>query len=255
MIHDFLKVQSSEKIAHTIFLLRLQSAEIASTAKPGQFLNIRIDSGSIQPLLRRPFSISRIEDDTIELLIGIAGQGTAKLSEKKAGDIVDVIGPLGNSFRIESGHTTALLVAGGVGIAPFPFLSHELQNRGKKVAVFAGFRSASFVYTRYLDPVFIATEDGSQGRKGTVIDLLQEYVRMKPAGEAKIFACGPTAMLRALTEFARREAICCEMSLEGDMACGVGLCQGCPVERIDGNPKFALTCKDGPNFFSSDIRL
>ena len=255
MIHKLLQVQSSEKVAHSMFLLRLQSAEIASTAKPGQFLNIRIDSRSIQPLLRRPFSISRIEGDIIELLISIAGKGTAKLSEKKAGDTVDVIGPLGNSFHMESGHTTAYLVAGGVGIAPFPFLFRELQNRGKKVAVFAGFRSESFVFTRHLDPVFIATEDGSQGRKGTVIDLLREYMRGKPAGDAKIFACGPTAMLRALTEFARQEAICCEMSLEGEMACGVGLCQGCPVERIDGRPKFALTCKDGPNFFSSDIRL
>jgi dihydroorotate dehydrogenase electron transfer subunit len=255
MIHEILKVQSVEKVAVTMFLLRLQSAAIAGTAKPGQFLNIRIDSGSLQPLLRRPFSISRIEGDSIELLISIAGKGTAKLSEKKAGDTIDVIGPLGNSFRIESEHTMSLLVAGGVGIAPFPFLSSELQKRGKKVAVFAGFRSASFVFTRYLDPVLIATEDGSQGRKGTVIDLLQEYVREKPIGKAKIFACGPTAMLRALTEFARREALCCEMSLEGEMACGVGLCQGCPVERIDGHPKFALTCKDGPNFFSAEIRI
>jgi dihydroorotate dehydrogenase electron transfer subunit len=255
MIHELLKVQSSEKIAATLFLLRLQSTAIAGAAKPGQFLNIRIDNASVHPLLRRPFSISRIEGDTIDLLISIAGRGTAKLSEKKAGDTVDVIGPLGNSFRIDSGHTTALLVAGGVGIAPFPFLFRELQKRGKKVAVFAGFRSAPFVYTRYLDPVFIATEDGSQGRKGTVIDLLKEYVREKTAGDAKIFACGPTAMLRALTEFARQEALCCEMSLEGEMACGVGLCQGCPVERADGNPKFALTCKDGPNFLSSDIRL
>jgi NAD(P)H-flavin reductase len=111
MIHEILKVQSVEKVAVTMFLLRLQSAAIAGTAKPGQFLNIRIDSGSLQPLLRRPFSISRIEGDSIELLISIAGKGTAKLSEKKAGDTIDVIGPLGNSFRIESEHTMSLLIA------------------------------------------------------------------------------------------------------------------------------------------------
>jgi dihydroorotate dehydrogenase electron transfer subunit len=255
MTQEFLRVQTKEIIAGTIVLLRLRSAAIAAAAKPGQFLNIRIDGGSTQPLLRRPFSISRIEGEDIELLISVVGKGTSKLAEKKAGDIVDVIGPLGNSFRIDSEHQTALLVGGGVGVAPFPFLSHELQKRGKKVMVFAGFRNASFVYTRHLDPVVLATDDGSVGKRGTVIDLLREHAGEYPAGETKIFACGPTVMLRALKEFAEQERICCEMSLEGEMACGVGLCQGCPVERAEGHPKFALTCKDGPNFLSTEIRL
>ena len=254
MIQQSALVTSCKEILEGIFLLSFRSPEIARGSAPGQFVNIRCSNGCL-PLLRRPFSISRVEGDSVELMFNVVGQGTTLLSKMKAGDDLDVLGPLGSPFKIQGNFDTAILVGGGLGVAPFPFLTDALLREKKNVQTIIGARSSSQFAERHLLNVQVATDDGSRGFRGTVIDLLKTLVPQGGAKDSKIFGCGPTKMLSALSEFAREKGIDCELSLEGDMACGMGLCQGCPVERVDGKKKYSLVCVEGPTFNSNDIVL
>ena len=255
MVQQLCPVQSCHEIAAKTFLLRFNSIEIAASSQPGQFVNVLVAETGEGPFLRRPFSISRIEKDSIELIFHVVGIGTNILSRKRIGDWIDVIGPLGQPFHRDAEYDTALLVAGGIGIAPFPFLTEDLLKRGKRIETFIGYRNAGQIFTENLQNVRIATDDGSDGFHGNVIQLLESSFIQSNFGKSKIFACGPTLMLNALTELAKRKNICCEMSLEGQMACGFGICQGCAVERSEGAAKYALVCKDGPAFLSTEVNL
>ena len=228
---------------------------MSASAQPGQFVNILASDNGQGPLLRRPFSISRIEDDIIELIFHAIGSGTKILSRKRPGDRIDVIGPLGQPYHIDAEYDTALLVAGGIGVAPFPFLTDHVLKKNKRIETFVGYRNTKQVFTRHLKQVSIATDDGSEGFHGNVVQLLESSLVQDQYGKAKIFACGPTVMLKALAALARRMNICCEMSLEGQMACGFGICQGCAVERATDTAAYALVCKDGPVFLSTDVKL
>ncbi len=246
--------QELYKIADPTYRLTFEWAGLAATVQSGQFVNIRV-SETGEPLLRRPFSVSRVEGDLVEILFQSVGKGTHILSEIKSGDALDVIGPLGQPFHQQAEFDTALIVAGGLGVAPFPLLISELKKERKQVETFAGFRSVKQVLKDYLVNLHLATDDGTAGFHGTVVKLLEEYLDKYSSDKFKIFACGPTKMLMALTEVAKQKSICCELSLEGQMACGVGICQGCPVELINGKKKYALVCKDGPTFPSTEINL
>jgi dihydroorotate dehydrogenase electron transfer subunit len=254
MIQTSAFVTGCAEILEGIFVLSIRVPEIARLSAPGQFVNVRCADACV-PLLRRPFSISRVEGDSIELLFNVVGQGTALLAAKKAGDKLDVLGPLGVPFKLEGNFQTAMLVGGGLGVAPLPFLTDALLRRKKNVQTILGARSKNLLADRHLLNVQIATDDGSKGLRGTVIDLLKTCFQQGDIRSAKIFGCGPTKMLGALSEFARDKGIECELSLEGDMACGMGLCQGCPVERTDGMKKYSLVCVEGPTFNSNEIVL
>jgi dihydroorotate dehydrogenase electron transfer subunit len=248
-------VKSCDEMAEKTFLLRLISSEIAAAAQPGHFVNVLAADFGEGPLLRRPFSISRIDGDVIELLFHVIGEGTLLLTRKRAGDTIDVVGPLGQSFHMDGAFDTALIVAGGIGVAPFPFLTEELQKRGKQIETFLGYRNARQIISSNLANVHLATDDGSQGFHGNVVQLLEQFLDHTNLGKAKIFGCGPTVMLRALKELAHRKTLCCEISLEGQMACGVGICQGCPVERTGKEITYALVCKEGPTFLTTEVNL
>ena len=243
-----------EEPAEGLFVLRFQSKEVSESASPGQFVNIR-SADACLPLLRRPFSISRRVGDEIELLFNVVGQGTRMLAAKRPGDVLDVLGPLGVPFATQGEYETALIVAGGVGVAPFPFLTEELKQRRKAIVTFLGARTANQLAAANLENVQVSTDDGSRGYHGTVVALVREYLRQRRVSRSKIFGCGPTRMLKALAEVVGETNIDCEVSLEGNMACGVGLCQGCPVERSNGKKKYALVCVEGPTFNAKDIIL
>jgi dihydroorotate dehydrogenase electron transfer subunit len=249
------RVRSCREVAEQTFLLEFISHEIAAGASAGQFVNVRVNGATGNWMLRRPFSISRIDGDAIELLFNVVGPGTSVLSRKKMDDEIDVLGPLGRPFRLDSDYGIALLVGGGLGVAPFPFLTQALLARGKRIRTFVGFRGKNQKYVAQMQNVCVATDDGSEGYRGNVVQLLEQFLRDRGDDTVKIFACGPTQMLKALTELAKRHSVCCEMSLEGQMACGVGICQGCPVERADGQTGYALVCKDGPTFMATDVKL
>jgi dihydroorotate dehydrogenase electron transfer subunit len=254
MTREIVTVSSNDEVADGLFVLRFQSDKVAHSVKPGQFVNLRVTDSSV-PFLRRPFSVSRVEGRLVEILFNVVGTGTRLLSSKRPGDTLDLLGPLGKPFDVQDSFETALIVAGGLGVAPFPLLTEWLLREEKQIVTFLGARTAFQLYKLYLKNLHVATEDGSEGAKGTVIDILDRYLQTHAVPKPKIFACGPMKMLKALSEYAQQNQIRCELSLEGDMACGIGLCQGCPVELRNGTTKYALVCKEGPTFSSEQIVL
>jgi dihydroorotate dehydrogenase electron transfer subunit len=246
-------VAKTIELENQIFLLKIYSPEIASNIRPGQFLNIRV-SESLFPLLRRPFSVCNIEDDHIFIMFNVYGEGTKILAHKQIGETIDILGPLGNGFNLEDNYDTAVIVAGGLGAAPFPFLTKEIENK-KKILTFVGGRTHSDVIKYGMENISFSTDDGSLGLKGTVIDLLESKLDELKKDKIKIFGCGPTAMLRVLKEFCLKNNFEAEVSTECAMACGFGICQGCPVESTKQKDKFLLVCKDGPVFNIKDIEI
>lgn len=245
-------VESVEKINDEIFLMKVFSPAIAYTAKPGQFCNIKVSENDF-PLLRRPFSVCNVEGDYLFFLFDIHGEGTKILSAKKNGDTVELLGPLGNGFIYDAEYDTALIVAGGLGTAPFPFLITHLPE-DKNVICLVGGRTKKKLVTYGLKNIAIATDDGSEGFKGTVIELLEDEIANISKKRFRIFACGPNSMLKALQKYTIENNIECQISIECAMACGFGICQGCPVDSASG-VSYLLVCKDGPVFNANVVKL
>ncbi|MFH0992326.1 MAG: dihydroorotate dehydrogenase electron transfer subunit [bacterium] len=252
IVQQIVHVSGTEVLTEGISLIRFRSKEISSVAEPGQFVNIRT-ADLCMPLLRRPFSISRIDGDQVELLFAVIGMGTKILASKSIGDELDVLGPLGQSFHMDGDFSEAIIVAGGLGVAPFPFLTMKLREREKTIISLIGARTREFILTQHLDNVQTATDDGSIGFHGNVVQLLKQVLSENNFRHPKVFTCGPSRMMQALAEYANSIELECEVSLEGEMACGIGICQGCPVERVDGKKKYSLVCTEGPTFSSKEI--
>lgn len=245
-------VESVEKIGDKIFLMKVFSPAIAYIAKPGQFCNIKVSENDF-PLLRRPFSVCDVDGDYVFFMFDIHGEGTKILSSKKNGDTVELLGPLGIGFVYDDDYETAVIVAGGLGTAPFPFLIKNLPE-DKNVICLVGGRSKKNIVTHGLKNIAIATDDGSDGFKGTVIDLLKEEIEGISKKKLRIFACGPNAMLKALQKYSIENNYDCQISVECAMACGFGICQGCPVDSASGD-SYLLVCKDGPVFNVNAVKL
>ncbi len=246
-------LQEVIELENKIFLLKVLSPEIARTIKPGQFLNVLVTK-TYYPLLRRPFSVCDVDEDYFYLMFNIFGEGTKLLSKKHHGDLIDVLGPLGNGFNLDEDYETAVLVAGGLGAAPFPYVVRNIQDK-KNIISFIGGRTQNDVIMHGMKNINIATDDGSFGFKGTVVELLKNKIDLIKSSKVKIFGCGPTAMLRALKKFSIENNFDCEVSTECAMACGFGICQGCPVEGVNSPDKYLLVCKNGPVFNVKDIVL
>ncbi len=243
------------EVAEGIHRLTLRCPEVARSIRAGQFVNVRVQNDSWDPLLRRPFSISRVARDMVDLVFNVVGVGTKAMASYEAGRTVDLLGPLGTPFHVDAEFETALLVGGGLGVAPLPLLTSEARQRGRTVHTFLGARTRRHLYREHLVELHVATDDGSEGHHGTVVDLLREHLRKHELASPMIFACGPTPMLKALGAFALERSIPCELSLEGEMACGIGLCQGCPVERVEGKKRYALVCTEGPTFRAGEVKF
>ena len=244
-------VAETLELENQIFLLKIFSPEIASVIKPGQFLNIRV-SASYFPLLRRPFSVCDITGDHFFIMFNIYGEGTKQLARKQPGEMIDILGPLGNGFNLSDDYDTAVIAAGGLGAAPFPYLTRMI-HKDKEIITFVGGKSHADLIKYGLVNINLSTDDGSEGYKGTVVDLLSSRLPEFSEKRIKIFGCGPNAMLRSLKELAVSNDINCEVSTECVMACGFGICQGCPIEAADQKDKYLLVCKDGPVFNVKDV--
>jgi len=244
-------VVETKQVHENIFIQKLHSPEIARLIKPGQFLNIRVSENSF-PLLRRPFSICDVDGDNIYLMFNILGEGTRILSHKQPGDLIDILGPLGKGFNLDGNYETAIIVAGGLGAAPFPYLTRELKGK-KNILSFVGGRTKQDVIKFGLENLNLSSDDGSIGYKGNVVQSLENNLDKIDVGSSKIFACGPNAMLRVLKDFCLKNELDCEVSTECAMACGFGICQGCPIESTSDSEKYLLVCKDGPVFNVKDV--
>ncbi len=249
------KILENRKIAQDFYKMRLESPYLAANTKPGQFFEVKC-SESGDPLLRRPLGAHRILKNGIELLYKIVGRGTVALSGKNAGERLDIIGPLGNGFTLSRAYP--VLIAGGTGVAPLVALAEELTKRKNRPYIIIGARTRAHLLcekelAEFSDSLKVVTEDGSKGPRGLATAVLEKYLSVSGPRVPAIYACGPTAMLKAVAGIAGRKRIPCQVSLEEKMACGVGVCLGCPVKMKGKGEGYKMVCKDGPVFNAEEI--
>lgn len=254
-------------------LLTLEAPSIARAARPGQFVMLQVAPGR-DPLLRRPMSVARVPDRArrrIEVVYKIIGEGTRALATRRPGETIATLGPLGNGFTLPAAvprrgagkpgadaRAPIVMVSGGIGIAIFPFLADELHRRGARATLLYGARGAhDLVYTAPLRArgvsIRYATEDGSRGTRGYVTRLLEPLLAADP--KPRLFVCGPTPMLRAVSDLAAAAGAPCQLALESQMPCGVGVCLGCVV-ACPGDahgPVFRRVCTEGPVFAAGAV--
>ncbi len=247
------------RVADGIHLMRLKEPFLSGSARAGQFVEIQVPGCNL--LWRRPFSVHDVDvkQQTVDILYQTVGRGTAAMTKLKPGEELSVLGPLGNGFSVTAGLRRALLIAGGLGAAPFMLLMRELQRAGTAATLLYGVGDQSKLCCidrfREFGSVRVATMNGSVGRKGTVIDLLLDCLQ-EENDEAALFACGPMPMLRLLQEIAQSRNLSAQVSLETIMACGFGACVGCAVpmkKPVPGRKEYFLACKDGPVFNIDEI--
>ena len=249
-------VYSQEELAPGIFSMWIVT-DIADEARPGQFISVYSQDGS--RLLPRPISICEADPDEgrLRIVYRIAGKGTDEFSKYVSGDSIDIMGPLGNGFPVEKAEgKKVFLMGGGIGVPPILELAKQMKCEKKQII--AGYRDChTFLREEFeaAGTLYIATEDGSVGTKGNVMDAIREN-----ALEADvIYACGPTPMLRAIKKYAEENGIECYISLEERMACGIGACLGCVCHSKDidehSNVRNKRICKDGPVFRAEEVEL
>ena len=265
---QLLRVLANEALDDRHYLLTLEADGAITEFEPGQFAMVRCSDALT---LRRPFSIQRLVRDEgfacVEILYRVVGEGTAALSAIRPGDSLECLGPLGQPFTLPCADDRAILLGGGVGIPPMVALAEAILERGGRdplviggvggpqdAACLTGLRDLGF-------PITVATMDGSEGTQGTVIDALRDaWGTGGPAAGDRLYACGPTVMLAAVSRLSRTHALACQISLEAIMGCGFGACVGCAVPRSAGRvghgaTRYALVCQEGPVFDAGDVDL
>lgn len=263
------RIISKKQISERHFLLTFNDEKIADKSFPGQFVMIKIDNG--KTFLRRPFSICSVNRKTFDIIFKVVGVGTKILSEKKVDDVVSIIGPLGNGFPLSpiAYPLFPIIVAGGTGVASLLFLANHLSTYQpviQSIVVFIGAKTKKDVlfkseFKKLGCKVIVSTEDGSYGSKGLVSDIFTDHLTIQPSNHLiTVYACGPKPMLKKIAETCNKKKIKCYVSLEEQMACGVGACMGCIVkvkgERLKVKNKgfeYKRVCKDGPVFVSEEI--
>ncbi|WP_044937119.1 dihydroorotate dehydrogenase electron transfer subunit [Pseudobutyrivibrio sp. LB2011] len=252
-IKESATVVAKKKLAEGVFSLELET-NASKYAVPGQFINIFSNDNS--KLLPRPISICEINElkNTLRVVFRVVGEGTAEFSKLAVGDEVEILGPLGNGFPLEG--EKAIVVGGGIGVPPMLELAKQLKG---SVTAVMGYRNDDlFLADEFIDAaadVIIATDDGSVGVHGTVVDAMKENELTADV----IYACGPKPMLRGVAQYALEKGIKCYVSMEERMACGVGACLGCVCQskEVDDHShvKNKRVCKDGPVFLSTEVEL
>jgi dihydroorotate dehydrogenase electron transfer subunit len=252
-----------EKLKEDLYKFSLKAEEIAESAKAGQFIEIRVVD-AIEPLLRRPISIYNIdkENGIIEFIFQVKGKGTKLLAERKVGEKLDIVGPLGYGTFSVGEYKNVAIIGGGIGMFPLYELAKELKNStNTNVHTYMGFRNKDLItleeeFKQVSDELTITTDDGSYGISGFAINELKKDCEKETPD--KIFACGPLPMLKAVQAFAIEKNIPCEISLEQKMACGIGVCLGCAVKTANSPsdaPEYWHVCKAGPVFNAKDVEI
>ena len=263
MFNQTCALLENKKVAPGHWVMKLRSKSIAKAAKPGQFVQILCADGSCDPLLPRPFSFLNAKEDVFSILYHTVGQGTEFLSKRTKGSSLNVLGPLGNGFLLKAS-PNILLVGGGVGIPPLYHAAESLVRMDpgikKSIHVFLGARNRSLLlcekeFKKLGVNLFLATNDGSKGRKGFVTEIFTAQLKNMDAAKTRVHTCGPTAMLKAVSDISVRAKVACEVSVEVPMACGFGACLGCAlkVKKNEKEHRFAIACTEGPVFQASEI--
>lgn len=245
-------ILENQEIAKGVFQLELMVGAIAEEAQAGQFINLYLPRPDL--LLPRPISICQIykQEGYLKLVYGVVGKGTMELSKMKKNDRIDFMGPLGKGFLINEEISDHIIIGGGIGVPPLLQLASELKGN---IAVYLGFRDQPFLveeFKKYASQVYVATDNGSYGIKGNVLDLIKNN---PPLGRM-IYSCGPKPMLRAAADWSKAVDIEAQLSLEERMACGIGACLVCTCKIKEGDDKewqHKRVCKDGPVFFRDEV--
>jgi len=243
--------------------LTFRSESIATALKPGNFVHIRT-SRDYDPLFRRAMSIHYAEGAHFSIFFRILGKGTARLARLDRGDTADIVGPLGNSFAQPTGDDHAIFVAGGTGMPPLYFFARTLVASNKlpseQMTFLSGIGSRTDEWLTE-DPASlgvdhrISSDDGSIGHHGFVTELLSERLDNLDAARVRVYSCGPEAMMREVGRICEGRNVRCQLSLEGDMPCGIGTCLGCVVQVRNTKDEFRRICKDGPVFDSTEVEF
>lgn len=241
-----------EEISYGVFSMWLKTERIAEMAKPGQFISVYCHDGS--RLLPRPISICEADkkDNAIRIVYRVAGKGTEEFSTMGTGSHLNIVGPLGNGFPLKQ--KKAFLIGGGIGIPPLLQLAKELDCEKQMVM---GYRDSLFLQEEFKGrgTMYVATEDGSSGTEGNVLDAIRE----NGLSADIIYACGPTPMLRAVKEYAQQHRIECWLSLEEKMACGIGACLACVCNSTEQDSHSHVNnkrvCKEGPVFRAEEVEF
>lgn len=253
------EVVRTEQVAPGHTLLVLHSPDIASAAVPGQFVHVRVGE-TLDPLLRRPLSIllTHAHHEQFQVLVRSVGRGSELLAHVVPGNRLDVLGPLGNGFSLVKPGEEALLVAGGVGVAPLIFLADVLQRSpgGHYVRALFGARDEDTLvcweeFATRCEEFQAATEDGSVGLQGLVTDMLGE--QLDRGNVATVYTCGPRPMMARVARMCEDAGVACQASLEQFMGCGIGACLGCAVPSRTAPGSFVRVCADGPVFDATEI--
>ena len=230
-------VTSNRRVARGMFVLAIEAPEIAATVRAGQFVNLGWSQG---PLLRRPFSVYRVDGGRIEVVLKAVGEGTSELLSMSPGDRLSCLGPLGHGFGLVAGSRSVVLISGGLGVAPMPLAAKEAKELGMRVAWVHGARTGEELCSESEgNDVIWATDDGSKGFAGTA-------VAAAPDADL-VLACGPNQMLSAVAD-RWPEAL---VAVETYMGCGTGVCLGCAVPLTRGG--YDRACKEGPVYRAAEI--
>lgn len=241
-----------EEISYGVYSMWLKTEKIAEKAKPGQFISLYCRDGS--RMLPRPISICEIDknDNALRIVYRVAGKGTEEFSKMSTGGSLEIVGPLGNGFPLKE--KKAFLIGGGIGIPPLVELAKQLSCEKQMVL---GYRDTLFLQEEFkeLGNIYVATEDGSYGTEGNVLDVIRE----NGLDAEIIYACGPTPMLRAIKEYAMKNDIECWLSLEEKMACGIGACLACVCKSKEKDSHTHVNnkriCKEGPVFRAEEVEF
>lgn len=252
-------VAENVRVAPGFYRMRLKTPELSGLFKPGQFFQLRVGGWGDGLFLRRPFAPSDNTADGLTFFYAVVGAGTSRMTALRAGDKVKVLAPLGNSYRLPPPGGSALLLGGGCGAPSLAPLARALREADTKTVALLGARTSEVLldqqtFSRVTDRLIIATDDGSHGCRGTVVDAFNRE-RESIGKVDRIYACGPVPMLRAAAKLADELGVECQVSLEERMACGFGACMGCVVPVRDGKVGmvFRRVCHEGPVFDAKDL--
>lgn len=245
----------ADRLAEGVYSIWFETENIAKAAKAGQFISVYCKDGS--RILPRPISICEIKDNLLRIVYRVVGKGTEEFSGMKEGESLEIMGPLGNGYTLKD--NKALLMAGGIGVPPMVETAKELKNKGvSDITIIAGYRNNHIFLKEELEQygrLYIATEDGTVGTKGNVMDVVKKY----SITADEIYTCGPKPMLKAIKDWSIAEGIEAQLSLEEKMACGIGACLACVCKSTEtdehSNVNNKRVCKDGPVFYAGEVEL
>lgn len=246
------EIRAQNQLAQGIFRLVVHVPRITRQVRVGQFVHLACGEGN---LLRRPISVCDWTEDELQLVYQVKGAGTRWLSEQRAGQTVDILGPLGNGFTVSALGQRPMLIGGGIGVPPMLATMRETRGAGATPTAILGFRTGASVILEKefaaLGQTIVVTDDGSYGQHGQVTAPMSAQL----AQATGIAACGPRPMLRAIATLAQQAGIPCQVSLEERMGCGIGACLvcACALQGKDGQTRYGHVCKDGPVFWAQEV--